>query len=69
MRLVIEKSDLRPYMASVWYDRGALMQAPGLVIVCGYPGANTVAEALEDVLEKSIKEIAKKTVQNQADGR
>jgi len=28
-----------------------------------------VAEALEDVLEKSIKEIAKKTVQNQADGR
>lgn len=66
MRLVVEKSEILPYQASVWYDRGGLMQAPGLLILCGYPGKDTVVEALEDLLERSIEQIAKKTAENSA---
>lgn len=68
MRLVIEKSDQRLYSASVWYDCSPLMQHPGIVILCGYPGKDTVIGALEDLLERSIEEIAKKTKANHKNG-
>jgi len=68
LRLVIEKSDLRPFMASVWYDRGEIMHAPGLMLVCGYPGQETVTAALEDLLICSIERIAEKMKQNHAKG-